>query len=36
MMSLEPPKESEDWDKIMQDVEDKIMPGVIQLILNFF
>lgn len=28
MVPLEPPQESEDWDKIMKDVEDKIMPGV--------
>lgn len=28
MVPLEAPQKGEDWDDIMKDVEDKIMPGV--------
>lgn len=28
LIPLEAPEEPEEWDKIMADVEDKIMPGV--------
>ena len=28
LISLEPPKTSENWDDIMKDIEEKIMPGV--------
>ena len=28
LISLEPPKSSENWDDIMKDIEEKIMPGI--------
>lgn len=28
LIPSEPPEESEDWDNIMKDVDEKIMPGI--------
>ena len=28
LVTLDPPKSSENWDDIMKDIEDKIMPGI--------
>jgi len=28
LVSLDPPKSSENWDEIMKDIEEKIMPGI--------